>query len=260
MPTTVVLPGRKKPDTPKVEEKKINAPRPKPEALISSSYSDLIEHLKERQEVIPFPYDWRISLKESADALKAEVELELKRHDRPIRFIAHSMGGLVVRTMVARHAGTYQQLKGRDCRIVFLGAPSYGSYVIPQLFAGQEKILSLLAMVDLRRGKKGLLEIIGDYPGLLEMLPDEFLDQKVWDFLKKRHQLFFLRLPTGQALKDAKALREIIARAVDKERMLYVAGSAATTPVRISDSGPPVFEGTIFGDGRVTYDQSSAMA
>lgn len=219
------------------------------EAVVASAYKDLVRYLKDTYEVIPFPYDWRRSLTVAADNLRESVERELERHKRPVRFVAHSMGGLVVRTMIARHAALWQELKTRDSRLLMLGTPNRGSFVVPQILAGKERLLNMLAMVDLKNNKQKLLEIIRHYDGLLEMLPDEYLEEKSWASLKG------ISLPESGALGSAKALRAKLADAVDKDRMFYVAGTSASTPFKLESAGNGVnFIGTTEGDGRVTYE------
>ncbi|TMH13628.1 MAG: alpha/beta hydrolase, partial [Betaproteobacteria bacterium] len=66
--------------------------------------------------VIPFPYDWRKTITDAADHLRAVLEQALAKaeaHDQPVRIIAHSMGGLVVRAMLADADG--QKLWERMC-------------------------------------------------------------------------------------------------------------------------------------------------
>ncbi|HMZ20432.1 MAG TPA: CHAT domain-containing protein, partial [Blastocatellia bacterium] len=225
---------------------RINAERVVPEAVVASAYKDLIRFLKDRYEVIPFPYDWRLSLEKAAANLAEAVERELKNHKRPIRFVAHSMGGLVVRTMIAKHDDTWQQLKSRDSRVLMLGTPNRGSYVVPQILAGKEKTLSLLATVDLKNDKAKLIEIIRQYNGLLEMLPEDFFENAAWKNIPP---------PDADDLAAAKTLRASLATAVDKDRMIYVAGTSASTPFKLEAAGNGVnFIGTTEGDGRVTYE------
>lgn len=226
-----------------------------PDGLVSSAYRNLVEYLKAGHEVIPFAYDWRLSLKKSADRLKDEVARELQRHARPIRFIAHSMGGLVVRTMIARHPAVWEELKKRDCRLVMLGTPNGGSFVIPQLLAGQEKLFRLLAVADLKNDRQTLLKIISAYEGLLEMLPESFLKAEGWNRLQYQGRDLLSRPASAWPFGEVIKLRREWAKGIDKERMFYVAGTAASTPDKIDlEDGALVFYGTSKGDGRVTHE------
>lgn len=219
-----------------------------PEALVPSAYERLIDFLGFRYQVIPFPYDWRLSVRDSAALLADEVSRQLKSHRRSIRFVAHSMGGLVMRAMIALHGDVWKELCSRDARVVLLGTPSEGSFVIPQLLAGREKMLKMLALLDLRNDSKDLIRIIRDYPGILEMLPEEMLESGYWNGLKD------IERPTDASLTAARNLRKDMRGAIDRERMIYVAGTAPSTPSGLKmENGKLVFAGTTEGDGRVTY-------
>jgi pimeloyl-ACP methyl ester carboxylesterase len=232
-----------------------DAPDVIPEALVGSAYRSLIDFLKARHEVIPFAYDWRLSLLKCADSLKKAVEIELNKHKRPIRLLAHSMGGLVARTMIAQYPEIWERLKERDCRLVMLGTPNNGSFVIPQLYAGREKLLRMLALVDLKHSQNELIEIVTRYPGLAGMLPERFLKQAEWDNWKKADGKYHLARPTDDLLEEADGLRKKLkTEAIDVERMCYVAGSSPSTPFEVKlENGAVVFYGTPDGDGRVTY-------
>ena len=219
-----------------------------PESLVSSAYERLLDFLDARYEVIAFPYDWRLSIRDSAKALADAVQRQLKAHNRSIRFIAHSMGGLVIRGMIALHDQVWKDVCSRDGRVVMLGTPNEGSFVIPQLLAGREKMLKMLALLDVEHDKKDLIKMIREYPGILEMLPPDMLEPKYWDALKDVNR------PTDSALAAARALRSDIRAAVDRDRMFYVAGTASSTPSDLRmENGELVFKGTTEGDGRVTY-------
>ena len=75
-----------------------------PDGPIGQGYKDLIRYLAGTYEVIPFDYDWRKSILETADRLRQQLEKTLAKTDpadQPVSIIAHSMGGLVVRAMLA---------------------------------------------------------------------------------------------------------------------------------------------------------------
>ncbi|MCG6870499.1 MAG: hypothetical protein LJE91_17715 [Gammaproteobacteria bacterium] len=66
--------------------------------LIGSVYYDLVEYLRDTHEVVPFPFDWRRSVREEAARLAEVIEGRLGgRGEAPVRILAHSMGGLVTR-------------------------------------------------------------------------------------------------------------------------------------------------------------------
>ena len=68
-------------------------------------YSDLLQFLTASHRVIPFAYDWRLDPRIEADRLAARIKDELpaaREQRQPLRILAHSMGGLVARAMIAR--------------------------------------------------------------------------------------------------------------------------------------------------------------
>ena len=86
--------------------------------------------LREQERHLEFPYDWRQDIRVTAGQL--HEFLESKREvigNRDVIFIAHSMGGLVVRSwyheFYSRRPEEYAFL--RPPRIFFLGTPHYGS-------------------------------------------------------------------------------------------------------------------------------------
>lgn len=262
------------------------APQVAPESLLTTVYGNLLEYLQAKYEVIPFPYDWRLSLRESADALKkavkAELEkaskAELEKQQRPVRFLflAHGAGGLVVLAMLAADEELKEKLKARDYRLVMLGTPQRGTYLIPQLLAGQGQLINMLNMIDLRPTPDDPVRILSQYQGLLELLPDDFINKA--KRAEKWRLLSGVERPADAQLDAAAQLRAELIKAVDKRRMRYVAGSATGTPndievdkadkdadpglVGISEGDeipklaapPPAFLGTTEGDGQVTYE------
>lgn len=75
-----------------------------------------------------FPYDWRKPLTADADRLRDLVVGMAKENGmQPVHLVAHSMGGLIVRTTLLRHGDELWPLIGR---IVFVGTPHFGSTAI----------------------------------------------------------------------------------------------------------------------------------
>ena len=68
-----------------------------PSELVALYYADLCEYLDRTHEVRPWPYDWRLPIRETATAFAAALRTALDGSDRPVRIVAHSMGGLVAR-------------------------------------------------------------------------------------------------------------------------------------------------------------------
>jgi pimeloyl-ACP methyl ester carboxylesterase/tetratricopeptide (TPR) repeat protein len=239
----------------------------KPSDVIGSAYDKLIEFLDNDYEVIPFYYDWRLPLATEAKRLSESISKSVARNKQdalPVSIIAHSMGGLVVRMMIANQRETWNDmLAHKNSRFIMLGTPSQGSYSIPRVLLGHEKLVKLLALIDLRNSRRDILKIIGKYPGILNMLPttdsgmDLFADS-VWQQIAATGR-GNRPVPDAEQLQQAKDTRALLDTVVfsneESGRVLYVAGKASATPVSISIEKDKIkFQATADGDGRVPWN------
>ena len=233
--------------------------------LHSGSYGALIEHLADTHEVVPFPYDWRLPVQETADRLAAAVHRELaeaERQGQPVRILAHSMGGLVARAMVARHPDLWAALcRHPGARLLMLGTPNAGSHAINELVVGQSTLLRTLALLDLSSSAAELLRIVCRLPGVLALLPkderEDYLAANTWSYYHQRCGKGWSP-PAERDLSVARELRQLLDRVpADPARMLYVAGTAEHTLAQMrfdAAEGRIRFLATAQGDGRVTWD------
>jgi len=236
-----------------------------PQALVAFAYADLVEYLSATHEVIPFPYDWRLSILDEANRLAGTIEAKLKETDQPIRIIAHSMGGLVTRAMLGLRPNVWKEMRKRDgARFIMLGTPNGGSYQIPRLILGQEKTLRMLAAVDIRNSARELLEVISRFPGVLGLLPMEeepwnFLETNTWDKFPNPGGHEWVK-PLQKNLEIAKELHALLqaekGRIADDDPILYVAGYAPGAPVSldIDENNEVIIRGTNQGDGTVPWE------
>ncbi len=244
---------------------KIAAENIEPTAPMASTYARLINYLSSTHEVIPFAYDWRKSIREAAQRFGDVIAKKLKETDQPIRIVAHSMGGLVARAMFAECDDVWDDfVERKGSRLLLLGTPHKGAYVIPQMLMGKERTLQLLELLDLRHSKQNLLQWIVQFPGVLELLPTEddqvdYFSTQVWhDFSNLSGG--DLIIPKEDDLENAKKFSEVLERSpVDPEKMAYIAGWAPNTPCGIrtkNDRGniDLHFIGTDEGDGRVPWN------
>ncbi len=73
------------------------------EKLFDDTYGELCDHLIETHRVERFPYDWRLPLDNLAEPWKpfcGKLLDDTRPAQRPIRMLAHSMGGLVARALI----------------------------------------------------------------------------------------------------------------------------------------------------------------
>ena len=109
-------------------------------------------------------YDWRKSLRHSADAFRDRVrEIHEANGGQPVHIAAHSMGGVLTRVGLMVHGDELWPMIGK---IAFIGTPHYGSPAIggylKHHFWGLSLMVALNALLDREtfrtmRGALGLL-------------------------------------------------------------------------------------------------------
>lgn len=144
---------------------------------VDQTYDEFLNAVWARPEddfgCVKFPYDWRKPLWHAAGLLKAKVEELHGRDVGPIHLVGHSMGGLVIRAMLARHGD--EALWPKLGRIAFIGTPHYGSpaisFYVKKHFYGTDMkaILALVLSRSTFRSLYGALALLpaprGIYPG-----------------------------------------------------------------------------------------------
>ncbi|HEV7734885.1 MAG TPA: CHAT domain-containing protein [Candidatus Binatia bacterium] len=220
--------------------------------MLKRYYGDILIALGARWKVQAFWYDWRKDLNLAAADLAAKI-VEWFPDGGPVHLVAHSMGGLVARTFILNHDQLWRRMAGG--RLVMLGTPNHGAFVVPQVIAGIEPLVRKLALVDLHHGVKDVCSIIASFPGLLQMLPSPIAVpsmQPLYD--ASTYGLDIWREHLEAAARQHVALQNV----VDPDRMIYVAGCNQLTlaglrdPSKFRDEGAYLW--TRDGDGRVTHD------
>jgi pimeloyl-ACP methyl ester carboxylesterase len=119
-----------------------------------------------------FPYDWRKSLLRSARPLRdAVLRIHEANGNRPVHLVAHSMGGLLVRTALMEHG---DDLWPRIGRIVFVGTPHYGSPAIASYLRSHLSGFDLMALLGRyisRRTFRSLWGVLGLLPAPADVYP-----------------------------------------------------------------------------------------
>ncbi|MGA9996950.1 MAG: CHAT domain-containing protein [Pyrinomonadaceae bacterium] len=225
------------------------------------TYTRAVLKLRARWNVETFAFDWRKDINAASDALAAFIEdkffIEGKLKDKPVHLVAHSMGGLVARNLIHKKKTLWEKMRvdGQGGRLIMLGTPNYGSYTIPQVMTGAEKLVRWLAKLDLKHSLSAILEIINTFVGSYQMLPapDKLPDETplyrrdIWgDFpisekhLKRARDFY-------EGLKDPAT--------IDPARMIYIAGCNRQTLSGLKIGGPGEFNYTTTydGDGRVPF-------
>lgn len=217
------------------------------DGILNSFYGMLSTALNRDFVVEEFGYDWRKSLEVAAKELAAKVEEKLAQRKTPIYFVAHSMGGLVVRMMMANHPDTWKKVLARRGRVLMLGTPNRGSYAVAYTLGGQDKLVRMLGLVDVDNSEEQLRQVIKGFPGLLELLPEELFDPAAW--ADKPGMV----VPDSALLKGAKAARDKIKNVMGPDGIVYVAGAGATVNGWRVDNGKLWFTNDPLGDGTVTH-------
>ncbi len=220
----------------------IDQPDVRPTDLLDDFYGPLIEHLTRTHRVEIFPYDWRRSVREAAQQLALRLEgllPEAERTRQPIHLVAHSMGGLVSRAMIADGGAGAQAWRRMSAlpgsKLLMLGTPNFGSHEAVRWLTGTNPTQAKLTLLDFTRGSHGIVDIVRRYPGLAELLP--FDESSPWGQLAAWKQLKS-ELGAGFPLVEDAVLRQASAtwkllRATPPEngRMIYVAGCQPATVV-----------------------------
>jgi hypothetical protein len=247
----------------------------RPIDLLDDFYGPLLEFLARSHRVEIFPYDWRLSVRDAAGKLADKLETllpEAERQGQPVHLVAHSMGGLVVRAMIAdggRGTALWRRiLKLPNSRFMMLGTPNLGSHEAVRWLTGHNPTQAKLALLDITHGTDAIIDIVNRFPGLLELLPfdpelPDFASQSLWKGLKKQLAARW-SLADGNALIQARGTWDFLKKAApDPEHMIYVAGCQDATVVdyRLVDydeiwlNGRKrlEFDATHEGDGTVTW-------
>ena len=224
----------------------------------SGTYLKLLFELQAHWDAIPFGYDWRADVRQSATLLAGRIREWAK--GEPVHLVAHSMGGVVARTFIRMFPDAWAGMQdrkggGRGGRLVMLGTPNRGAFAIVLALSGEEKLVKTLARIDGSHHAQELLHILNTFLGSYQMLPSPRVD------LGDDHRRLFDAatwgsLPVRQGLlQQGEQYQEWLHPVIDPDRMIYVAGYGQQTPVRVRVDGPGRFsyELTEDGDGRVPH-------
>src|SRR5215813_13418910 len=113
--------------------KAIQAPTP-----IKDYYGELQLALLQRWNVVAFPYDWRLDIRETARQLKEKIDAVVPAPGG-FSLVAHSLGGLVARSFMQQ----FPDQANRVQKLIMLGSPNYGSFAIPVLYNGLNDVLKM---------------------------------------------------------------------------------------------------------------------
>ncbi|MBK8212884.1 MAG: CHAT domain-containing protein [Myxococcales bacterium] len=223
-------------------------------SVLAPYYGSLHDALSESYTSIPWEYDWRKSILESAEALKTAVETRLAQTLGPVHFVAHSMGGLVVTAMLNLAPELKKRLQERDSRFVMLGTPLRGAIEPLLVLSGRHRLLAMLDAFD------GPLHdaraIVRSFPGLVELLDPRSHNAR-------------LALDLCRVDPDAKSAAEVFWQKRDAWlaedpfgiTTHYVFGKADRTPDGVLGASPSDLDlsTTPSGDGTVPWSSAAGI-
>ena len=242
-----------------------------PDELIARYYGGLYSFLEVSHEVRAWPYDWRRSILETARLFARDLGAALGATEHAVRIVAHSMGGLVARAALALDDDLRQRFNARTgSRLVMLGTPNGGSFSIPMLLLGRNRLMQYLALLDLKASARDQLEVVSRWPGAVQMLPHPDSDPMTtggidlysvagWAALAAADGGQGWVKPSADVLEDARRFRAVLdAAPLDPERMVYVAGQSETYSgfeiTEAKDQDERIrFHVTMEGDGQVLW-------
>lgn len=261
--------------------------RVEPDGLIDKSYDDLAEYLERSHQVIEFSFDWRRPIEDEARRLAAAVEAALAARatsGRPVRLLAHSMGGLVARAMQLEAAPVWDRMMSQPgARFLMLGTPNGGSWAPMQVLSGDDTFGNLIAIAGAPFREDQARQVMAGFPGFLQLqaglldprlalgdaatwqrLADDDLarvrEHSVWHWITRQESAYRWGVPPADVLAQAVALRRRFDEQREKElarfrdRMLLVVGHAKRTPegYEVGSDGFEYLDAVDTGDGRVT--------
>ena len=253
------------------------------EDLFGMIYGELCRTLATSHRVERFAYDWRQPLDVLGERLGEFLDRLMQQTRQPVRLLAHSMGGLVVRACICRRRPVMDALMAREgAQLLMLGTPHQGAHSMVENLLGKGDTLRKLVRLDLVHSMQQVLDIVAGFRGALQLLPRpgfkdtfqgdgngggfyDYQKAQTWiDFAPKVKDFWF---GNGQVAKPQQAVLDAASwlwaqdgtqtpslPAEYEARSVYVFGVAANTPCGVREEGGRLrMVGTALGDGTVTW-------
>ena len=227
----------------------------RPGGVIESYYRALITYLERTHEVMALAYDWRLPIQTTGAATARLIQTRLAGDDRrPLHLVGHSMGGLLARMALVADPALMRGFNSRpDSRFLMLGTPNGGSHAMALALLGRSMAVKALAAISLSQDLGDITGIIRDWPGAVQLLPDDLLNPAAWQALAGSPP------PGADALKAARDLRARMRddAGIPAEQTRYIAGLGRTCEGIDLVAGPRGPElkprETVRGDGTVLW-------
>ncbi len=145
----------------------------KPDGAIGVFYGELTGHLGASHDVVEFAFDWRRPIEDEARRLGAAVGLALDARQasgQPVRILAHSMGGLLARTMALKCPAVWARMMAHaDARLLMLGTPNAGSWAPMQVLSGDDTLGNTLVAFGSPLADHAARQMMAAMPGFLQL-------------------------------------------------------------------------------------------
>ncbi len=263
--------------------------RVQPDGAIGLIYEDLMDVLAKTHQVIEFAFDWRRPLEDEARRLGDAVLGQLvarERSGQPVRIVAHSMGGLLARTMQLECPEVWSRLMAHPkARLLMLGTPNDGSWAPMQCLSGDDGFGNTLAAFGAPFQDHAARQLMACFPGFLQLqaglrrddprglcreatwrsIADEDVRRleaaNAWHRDERQLAIYRWGVPPQAVLDQAVALRERLDAQRDHElprwsdRLALVLGHARSTPdgFELGAEGLVYLDASEAGDGRVPH-------
>ena len=139
-------------------------------------YGGLAAALAAGHELVELAYDWRRPIEEGAARLADAVGDALDRRAQtgtPVRIVAHSSGGLLVRAMQWVSPAIWRRFAGAaGSRVLMLGPPNGGMWTPMQLLTGDDTLGNLLPSLARPFATADVRQMFAGFPGLLQLQAD----------------------------------------------------------------------------------------
>lgn len=223
------------------------------------TYLPMALALSQDWHVLPFTYDWRVDIADSA--VRLARSLDAWSGGEPVHLVAHSMGGLVARQFARDFQRAWRDLmdasEGRaGGHLIMMGTPNRGSYKMPLVLSGRDALIRKMAKWEFGKDSlKNIKRVVGSFCGAYQMLPSPLID------LGDSHkELYRKRQRKDDSIRQALLTRSLqfhhaLHEVIDPQRMTYIAGCDQPTPYLCDLYAPGDFKvfSTRDGDGTVAH-------
>jgi pimeloyl-ACP methyl ester carboxylesterase len=149
-----------------------------PTGVFKRDYGELLLTLAQDWDVRVLWYDWRKDLRVAASSLESKLG-EWYGVDQPVHLVGFGMGGLVARWFIHEYPDRWKAMwneQGSDGprqggRLLLLGVPNQGTFLIPQILTGHSEITHRLDQIDQRQNHLDIVRTFRTFVSLYQLLP-----------------------------------------------------------------------------------------